>query len=118
MTTPFREDFKGHAAFLRQQPAKHPHKREAIAILDRLVATADHVPIEIITAAEELDECEDLESWCAMLSHIRSHGWTPAQWAPANAEEFFRKFIAERTGGEETLLSRNGRISRDRWSAE
>jgi hypothetical protein len=99
MTISLREDFKEHAAWLRQQGARHPRKREAIAILDRLVATADHVPTEIITAAEELNEYEDVEVWCAMLSHIGSHVWTPTQWTPANAEEFFRKFVAERTGG-------------------
>lgn len=91
------EQFEGQAAWRRERAGVYPNDKrnlEAAVIFDRMAATAEAVPAELLTAYEELfDEFSDSEAAQQMLREVGFSRW------PNDAAELIRAFIAERTGG-------------------
>jgi hypothetical protein len=66
---------------------------EAAAIFDRLAATANSVPPDVITVCDELfEDHPDFEEWNEMRGQVGFH--TDYR----TAEEFVRKFIGNMVG--------------------
>jgi hypothetical protein len=92
-----RLDLENTAEWRRSKAAEHPDDErnlEAANLLDMLAATVGNVPDAFIDAYGALwDEIKDSEHHSGMLRQIGFHSWH------ANAEEFVKEYIANRTGG-------------------
>ena len=100
----WREKFEDQARWRREQAAEYPDDQrnvEAAEIFDRLAATVQNVPPEVLAVVDELyfggplnnDEI-DHETMEAEQEKLRSVGF---HTFPESAEEFLRELIAERT---------------------
>jgi hypothetical protein len=91
-----RDDFKEQAEWRREKAEQHPDDKrqlEAAAIFDRLAATVDAIPQDVLIAFSKLevdDGLLDVERWTEMLCDV-GFGLSPK-----TAEEFVRSFIADR----------------------
>jgi hypothetical protein len=90
--------FKEQAEWRREKAKQYPnevHNLEAAAIFDRLAATVDAIPQDVIVAWSEQahvhDGLLDVERWTEMLCDVAFSS------SPETAEDFVRSFIADRT---------------------
>jgi hypothetical protein len=94
MNAELRETFEWQADWRREKAVEYPddvRNLEAARVLDRLAATADAVPPDVVAAYEGLfEDAPDSEEWSDMLREVGFHGWYDT------AEEFVREFIERR----------------------
>jgi hypothetical protein len=94
MNVELKETFEGQAEWRRGKAEEYPddlRNQEAARIFDRLAATADLVPPDVIAAYEcEFEDGPDSEEWSEMLRQVGFHT------AYDTAEEFVRAFIDNR----------------------
>ena len=92
-----RGEFKGQADWRRVKAVEYPddmRNERAAGLFDRLAASVDQCPDEVIVAAGELfDGPQDAEVWRRAMKDVGIDTW------PESAEEFCRAFISERTTG-------------------
>ena len=89
-----RETFERQAEWWREKPNEYPddERTEAAAIFDKLAATVNAIPADVLSAYYALfDDLTDKEVELEMLRRVG------LEQAPETAEEYVRAFIAERT---------------------
>ena len=91
-----REEFERQAKCRRIKAADSPddaRNEEAAEIFDKLAASTRDIDLAVLQAYRELQEgFEDSEEHSEIMRQVGFYWW------PESAEEFRRKFIAERTG--------------------
>jgi hypothetical protein len=89
------EDFEAQAEWRREKAAEYPddtRNLEAAVIWDRLAATVQDIPAEVIDAFNELfEDLPDSEQWSQMQRDVGFHAF------PENARELVDAFIRNRT---------------------
>jgi hypothetical protein len=92
-----KETFEMQAEWRRQKAAEYPddsRNTEAAKIFDRLAATVENVPPDVLAAYEELfDDLPDVEVHQEMLRQVGFYT------SYDNAEDFVREFISKVTSG-------------------